>query len=748
MAMNQPTSRLASAVARILAETPSAAASPSLLRAICESLGWDLGILWKVDPDAHVLRWAQAWHDPSIAIEAFVEGSRGMAFPPGVGLPGRVWASGEPVWLADLENDENFPRVSLAVKAGVHAGVGFPIRLGGQVLGVMEFFTADFKAPDEELVHAMAMIGSEIGQLMERLDVETIARTREARYESIVNSALDCVIGMDHDGRVIEFNPAAEGTFGWSRDDVVGRPLADVIIPERLRSAHWRGLARHLESGGGEVIGRRLELSALRSDGTEFPVELTVTRFDGDGPPVFTGFLRDITDRVRADEERRALLAREQHAREMAERAGARLKFLADAGDVLGSSLDYEQTLRDLGRLVVPRIADWYAVDLLDDRGRLTSVAVSHVDPTKVTLAEELRRRYPPDPDSPTGPPNVIRTGKTELYPLIEDATIEAAALDDEHRAVLRSLELRSVIVAPLAARGRIFGAITLVSSDPGRLYDEQDATLAEELAERAGIAIDNARLYRDRDHIARVLQESLLPPMLPSVEGFELAAYYRPSGSGYEVGGDFYDVFQIAAEEWGLLVGDVCGKGPEAAAVTGLARHTIRVAAMTEPTTDGVLGLANREMLRQELGERFCSVALVRVRRDADGARLIISTGGHPLPVVRHADGTLEEIGRHGMLLAVADDADFSEAEARLTSGDTLVLYTDGLIDRDELEFSTGRLASILSSGDGTAEGIVREIERAVDAMTDDERTDDVAVVALGLPRDRPARRGGGVGR
>lgn len=281
--VSDPRLRLESAVTRVLAEAPSAEASPSLLRAICESLGWRIGILWKIDREEHVLRCAEIWNDPENAVHAFAERSRRLTFASGVGLPGRVWATGEPAWIPDVTKDSNFPRLPAAAAAGLRAGVGFPIRLAGQVLGVMEFFSEELRGPDEHLLRSMAVIGSEVGQLMERLDVETLVRLREARYEAIVASALDCVIGMDHEGRITEFNPAAERTFGLARSEAIGRLLGETIVPADLRADHARGLAHYLETGDSHILDRRLELTGLRADGEEFPVELTVTRIDGDG---------------------------------------------------------------------------------------------------------------------------------------------------------------------------------------------------------------------------------------------------------------------------------------------------------------------------------------------------------------------------------------------------------------------------------------------------------------------------------
>ena len=190
------------------------------------------------------------------------------------------------------------------------------------------------------------------------------------------------------------------------------------------------------------------------------------------------------------------LLRRVEQARGEAEAAEGRFAFLARASEVLGASLDYETTFNQLAELMVPGLADWCSVDLMDDPDSIRNVAVAHFVPPRVALARELQARYPPDPHSQVGVPQVVRTGRSELYPEIPDALLESAAVDAEHLAMIRNLGLRSAIVAPLKARGRTFGALTLVTAESGRRYMQADRVLVEEIGERAGLAIDNTRLF------------------------------------------------------------------------------------------------------------------------------------------------------------------------------------------------------------------------------------------------------------
>lgn len=281
--------------------TLSDAVSP-LLETICGRLGWDMGVYWTVDREVGVLRCRGLWHGPSLDLSAFADLSRRTTFVPGEGLPGRVWAAGKPALIPDVVRDLGFPRASTAAAEGLHGAVAFPIVSGGVTQGVLEFFSRDVGDLSAELVEALTVLGVQIGQFIERTRSEDARREIEARRATMLETALDAIISMDHTGRVVEFNPSAERTFGYSRAEALGRELADLIIPAHLREQHRAGLARYLEVGHGPLIGRRMEVMAMRADGTLFPAELAITRVPLDGPPLFTGYIRDITERRQAEQ--------------------------------------------------------------------------------------------------------------------------------------------------------------------------------------------------------------------------------------------------------------------------------------------------------------------------------------------------------------------------------------------------------------------------------------------------------------
>jgi PAS domain S-box-containing protein len=414
-----------------------------------------------------------------------------------------------------------------------------------------------------------------------------------------------------------------------------------------------------------------------------------------------------------------ALAVDRAQAYEAEQTARLRLEILARSSDVLGESLDFHAALDDLVGLIVPHVADWCAIDLTEPGGR-RSASAAHAVPAKVELVRELVRRYPPDAGGAGA-----------------GAFAEAAASDDAHRAILRGLGTRAAIVAPLAARGRTHGTLTLATAESGRGYGEDDVAFATELARRAATAIDTARLYQDRDQVARTLQRALLPPDLPDVPGVELAAVYHPAGGGGDVGGDFYDAFETGEGDLFLAIGDVCGKGPQAAALTGIARHTVRAVAVRDRSPQTILRTLNQSLLRQAGERRFCTVAVGRLELTAEGGRLTVCCGGHPPPLLVRSDGTVEEAGAPGTLLGIYERVQLSDLTVDLRPGDAVVFHTDGVTEERLAGhmFGEHRLLELLRSSAGTsAAGIAERIERAVLEFNPGPPADDIAVIVMRL--------------
>ncbi len=408
--------------------------------------------------------------------------------------------------------------------------------------------------------------------------------------------------------------------------------------------------------------------------------------------------------------------------------AQQRATFLARAGEILASSLDYEQTIRNVAEIAVPEIVDWCAIQLVDEDGSIRQVASAHADPAKRQLAVDVAERFPTDPDAPTGPANVIRTGETEHVEDITDEMIDAGVPQPELRQIIKNLGLRASITAPLRARGRVFGAITFVSAESGRRFTQADVELVEEIARRAGVAVDNSRLYTERVHIAHTLQVELLPTRIPDIPFFEVATRYRAAGELNEVGGDFYDVFEGSDDRWIVVVGDVAGKGAEAAAVTALARYTLRAASLQSSDPVELLETLNSALLAQRGGSDFCTVCVAVVTPDESGAKVRVSLGGHPQPLIMRAGGGTSLAGELGTLLGVVKDPDLVDASAELEPDDTMLLYTDGVIE-------AGRPTSLLGEA-GLAQALARARPRTAGEAV--ELAEEVAVTAqAGPPRD-----------
>ncbi|MDQ4079822.1 MAG: PAS domain S-box protein, partial [Gemmatimonadota bacterium] len=450
-------------------------AAPRILRGMCESLGWDLGLYWCVDTDENVLRFMNGH---SVRGEGELEErSRTMRLRRGEGIPGRAWEAGAPLWIPDVLEVAVLPRADLLADRGLHAALAFPLIDATGIVGVMEFLSREIRYPDQDLLQMAHVIGSQTGQFLERRRAELAVRESEARTRAVIDSALECVISIDASDRITEWNPAAERTFGWTREEAVGKEMATLIVPPSMREMHRAGLKRFVETGETRILGRRVEFRALRADGTEFPVELTITRVPVAGPQCFTGYLRDISDRKRAEDSQR---------------------FLIEASRVLASTLDADESLRQLTQLAVPTLADWCLVDMIDEAepDRLVRVAVAHADRVRAERIRQLSLRDPPSLDAESGPGRVARTGEAELVPVVAPQGMEyGTALDDRGRAI-RELGPVSYVSVPIEARHRTIGVLTLVSSESRRRYGEDELALAQEIARRAAMAVDNAGLY------------------------------------------------------------------------------------------------------------------------------------------------------------------------------------------------------------------------------------------------------------
>ena len=324
-----------------------------------------------------------------------------------------------------------------------------------------------------------------------RKQAERAIYEQQEWLETTLSSIGDAVIATDAQGHVRFMNPVAEVLTGWQQAEAIGRALDDVfvIVNERTREPVESPIATVLRDGIVTGLGNHTIL--LARDGREWPVDDSGAPIKGSDDQVIGAVLvfREITARKAAED---------------------RLRFLAEVGELLNDSLEYQPTLQTLARLAVPTLADWSAIDIVQPDGTFERLAVAHQDPSKVELAHELLRRYPVDPNEAHGLAYVVRTGEPALYPEISDELLVAGAQDEEHLRIARELGLKSAIIVPLIARGRTLGAVSFVSAESGRRYDVADLSFAEDLARRAALAVDNARLFQAEEEAHRRAEEAL----------------------------------------------------------------------------------------------------------------------------------------------------------------------------------------------------------------------------------------------
>jgi serine phosphatase RsbU (regulator of sigma subunit) len=424
----------------------------------------------------------------------------------------------------------------------------------------------------------------------------------------------------------------------------------------------------------------------------------------------------------------RANLDREQAASEL----------LAEAGRLMEASLSQKERALQLAKLAVPSLSDVSIVHGLTADGQIVRLAAWSEGSDAAEEFIKLRAEVPIDPSGPHPVAEVIRTGEPQLLERLSDKRTEEITTKEEERQALYRQRFRSCLLLPLGARGHVVGCLALWIMQPANAFDEVAQRTAKRLADRAALALDNARLHERQAHIATVLQDSLRPRSLPEIAGFESSSRFLAAGQAYQVGGDFYDVFRTGSGEWTAVIGDVCGKGPEAAALTALARHSIRAASTPDRPPSDVLRALHESITGEHTDLRFCTAALARIQTPRNGkgsARLTIALGGHPPPLVLRKSGRVDQLGQPGTLLGALPSPSLADVEAKLGAGDSLVLYTDGMLDLGDRssEDDPGWLTRQLEgAAGGSAEEVASKLAEAAIRRNDGEPRDDIAILVL----------------
>ena len=694
----------------------------------------DIGTVDLLDPDGTLRPGASDAAEPRIA-EAVLEARRRWPVDPESEHPVAVAARTGRPQLVPVITPEHLEEVApapghleLMRRLRYSSGIAVPLVARGNTLGVFAFVRRAGRPPyDEDDLRLAVELARRAATALDNARLFTELRATERQLEAILGNLAEAVTVQAPDLRLLYVNQAAARLLECgSPEEVLATPMERIL--DRFVALDENGDPFDYATlpGRDALAGRNpapvLMRSISKATGEErwMLVKASPVR-DADGEVVMAvNIMEDVTEARRSEHQQR---------------------FLAAASKLVSASLDIDATLERAASAIVPEIADWCCVDLPDERGRLRRRSIAAA-PGRRDELDTIRDAFDLEAEDDTGSGAVLRDGRPRLYARVDDELLRGWARDEAALETLRAAKLRSVLVVPLQAGDRTIGVITLATDTSARTLGATELDLAREIGVRAGIAVENARLHGRRTHIATTLQRSLLPPRLPAVPGMTIAARFRAAGEASDVGGDFYDVFSVD-DAWMVVMGDVTGKGPEAASITSLARYTMRTAAAYERSPSGVLERLNAALVVDPDRRQICTVVAARMVSEPDGSAVVsVACGGHPPPFLLR-DGRAEPVPAAGPLLGAFESGRWPETAVRLAPGDSLVLYTDGVTDtRSRTErFGTDRLADVLAHAtDLEPDEVANSIDEALHAFEDGPQRDDVALLVLRASGDPTA--------
>jgi PAS domain S-box-containing protein len=551
-------------------------------------------------------------------------------------------------------------------------------------------------------------VGLIVIDVTDRTQVEATLRDQEQTLRLILESAPSAMLVVGGDGSITDLNGEAERLFGYERSELVGRSI-DVLVPQRFRGEHEGHRAAFRRDPRTRVMGHgRDDLAGMRKDGQEFPAEVGLGVAPGRGDLV-TCVVTDLSERRRWEAEHAALLEAEREARERL----SRLQYVMDASL---AQLSFDDRLEELLRRVRDVVgAESASVLLLDEQG------VGLVATASVGLEEEVAAGTV----VPMGAGVAGQAAATR-----RSVHLSEAAFRQVHSEPLRSRRLESLVAAPLVVDDEVIGVLQVAAGQPGH-FGEDDLELLPMVASRVALAVDRA-VASDRERsIAETLQHSLLPDRLPDRDDIDLATRYRPGTAGLQVGGDWYDVVPVGEACVGLVIGDVMGHGVRAAAVMGQLRSVVRIYLELGTPLPDIAANLNRLVL--DMGDSEITSLLV-ARLDSDTGQFDWVSAGHLPPVVRHRDGRAVFLGADpNPPLGSLPGASFACHELSLAAGATVLLYTDGLVERRDrsLDATLSQLAEVVATGSARPDALC---DGVLDAMVTSATFDDVALLAVQL--------------
>ncbi len=555
-------------------------------------------------------------------------------------------------------------------------------------------------------------------QLIDRIThaQQELSESRD-EISAIIGGIASGIIAQRPDGRIVYANDVAAGLLdAESAEAMIGTSFDDVLSRVQLRDEDGipldTGQVPSRRALRGESQPTQMIRCVLKSSGEErWYFVRAAAIFDSAGnPSLAIGVIEDNTERRRNEVSQ---------------------SFVAKASAKLAVSLDLQSTFEALADSAVPSVADWCTIEMLGPRGTIETVACRHRSKDGQRALRAYRDDFPIKRQDDFGPALAISSGVPQLYEQVDRARIGEIYRDDARAEALGELIAHSALSVPITGRDGPQGAITLALTGPNARFTEHDVRTVTELGRRAGISIDNARLHTERMRMLGSLQKSLIPEELPDLPGLILSAAFRPAERDAEVGGDFYDAFRLPDGSGALVIGDVCGKGPEAAALTALSRYTIRTVAMHESSPETILRELNKALLEQVTDGRFCTLAFARATpREDGGVELETISAGHPLPVVV-GSRTPRALGTPGTLLGVVPDPKLPSEASRLERGEALLLYTDGLSagqTTDDTRYALDLAASTELKADAF---LAQRVSEAAIARQEEPNRDDVAILA-----------------
>jgi len=636
--------------------------APRFLEIVADLLRWEAGAMWEVVDDREPLRLIAGWSTHELDARPLWRRSRELTFRKGIGLPGDAWETGR---IALAPNYREYPtpapRFEVSAELGLEAALAIPVPIGApeSVLAIAEFHTTSFEAQSEELMALLATFADQLGTFIARRRAE--AKSAEAErfrqhLAEVVRGTQDAVLSKDLDGIVTTWNPAAVRLYGYTAEEAIGRHISFIVPPDHKDEE--KVILERVKRG--ERL-ETYETERVRVDGTRIAVSLTVSpiRSPMRGLIGASVVARDITAEVRR---RRAQ------------------EFLVAASRLLDTSLDPIETARTIVSTAVPELAEICLIDFRRPDGWLGDSVVAGADPEMAARLERIRREKPLDPTGEHPVAQVLRLNQPMVWrdlkaPEIVDKVSQSA----DHLKLMQEAGYNSAAVVPLIARGRTLGALSFLHAHGDMRYDHGDLEFLAELGERAALALDNARLYRERDRVAKNLQRGLRPPRPAEIPGLGISVVFEAAGEGIEVGGDLYDVMPNEDGCW-ILVGDVAGKGSTAAGISVAVRHSVRGLTREIDEPDEVLRRVNELLLSGESLNDFATVMLARLRREGSGWNLVLASAGHPPAVLATEAGPLLLGG--GSVLGAWQKANVERHECTVAATDTLALCTDGWLE------------------------------------------------------------------